>query len=69
MRRYRVWAGSRGTPEDVTRCRYEVPDGDRSVLFHQCARKRGFGPDAAYCKQHSKDEQRALWHTPKDDAR
>jgi len=49
-RRYRIWAGNpKGDPEDPERCIEEVPDGGRSVLFHQCYRKRGHGPDRAYC--------------------
>ena len=37
MRRYRKWAGEpEGQKEDSTRCIVKVPDGGRSVLFHQC---------------------------------
>lgn len=38
---------------DFTRCCENVrtPVG-ATTDFHQCLRKRGFGPDGAYCKQH-----------------
>jgi hypothetical protein len=40
-------------PPDLTRCCEEVT---RYIggwpHYGQCARKRGFGPDQAYCKQH-----------------
>ena len=55
MRIYRLWAGSpNGTKEDVTKCIASVPDGRRSVLNHQCSRKRGYGPCKEYCKSHAK---------------
>lgn len=38
--------------EDPTRCIEETtPD---SWHFSQCSRKRGFGKDGLYCKQHAK---------------
>jgi len=41
-----------GTPEDETRCVKEVwGPGWHS---NQCRRKRGFGKDGLYCKQHAK---------------
>ena len=43
-----------GTKEDPKRCVEEVPYGGSSVLFHQCLRKRGYGPKEEYCKQHAK---------------
>lgn len=49
-RRYGRWAGNpRGTPEDKTRCVEAVWEqwNDR-----QCSRKRGYGPDGKYCRQH-----------------
>jgi hypothetical protein len=51
--RYGAWAGNpAGFPADPLRCVTEVNDGYR---FHQCTRKRGHGPDGAYCKQHDPD--------------
>ena len=66
MRRYRVWAGSpKGSPERPDRCVIEVPDGGRSVLFHQCERNRGKGDGGLYCGLHAKwDEKRRAHHTP-----
>lgn len=53
-RRYRQWAGQpNGTPENRTRCIVAVADGGRSVLSHQCRRRRGYGPSGEYCKQHA----------------
>lgn len=53
-RRYNCWAGKpQGVEEDVKYCVYEVHEGGRGGMFHQCSRKRGFGPDGLYCKQHS----------------
>jgi len=31
-----------------------VADTGRSVLFHQCYKKRGHGPNGIYCRQHAK---------------
>lgn len=51
MRRYGRWAGdAKGAAEDPERCVVEVV-GD--VRFHQCGRKRGYGPDRLYCAQHA----------------
>jgi hypothetical protein len=50
---YGKWAGEpKGTPENITRC---VTSVYRSWGFisGQCSRKRGFGPDGLYCKQHA----------------
>lgn len=59
-RRYRVWAGSpNGTRENKENCVQDVADGGRSVLSHQCNRKRGHGPNGEYCRQH------AEWHEPR----
>lgn len=58
QRRYGQWAGRpEGRAENMTLCRAEVPDGGRSCLFHQCNRKRGHGPEGAYCKQHAAKAQ------------
>lgn len=42
-----------GSPYDPARCAAVVPEGGRSVLFRQCGRKPGFGPDGIFCKQHA----------------
>ena len=53
---YCRWSGlPKGTMEDPERCLYSVHDEGMSVLSHQCRRKRGFGPDGLFCKQHGKD--------------
>jgi hypothetical protein len=65
MRRYGVWAGNReGRAEDPALCIESVMPA-RSFRSHQCQRKRGFGPDGQYCKQHdpafikARDEKRS----------
>lgn len=48
--RYGVWAGRpAGVRCDPERCAEEVYDGH---LHHQCTRRRGHGPEGAYCRQH-----------------
>jgi hypothetical protein len=55
MRRYNKWAGnSEGTKEDITRCIVQVSDRGKFSLFYQCRRKRGYGPNNLFCKQHAK---------------
>lgn len=50
--RYGRWKGNpNGFAEDITRCAFEVFKDYGA--HHQCVRKRGFGPDGRYCKQHS----------------
>ncbi len=52
---YNVWAGNpAGVRPDYTRCCEAVVPNERGGSWHQhqCNRKRGFGPDEAYCKQH-----------------
>ena len=60
-RRYDEWAGNpKGFPEDKTRCVETVSD---FTGWHQiqCSRKRGYGPNGEYCKQHAKKiEQRRI---------
>ena len=52
-RRYNIWGGNpNGYPENILKCVTEV--GDRFHLYRQCSRKRGYGPDGLYCKQHAK---------------
>ncbi len=49
---YGRWAGSpNGVPENVTRCRYQTGEMPH---YHQCYRKRGYGPRKVFCKQHAK---------------
>lgn len=51
---YDQWAGNpQGTPEDVERCVEDVADGT-GWHWNQCARKRGYGLDGLYCRQHAK---------------
>lgn len=59
---YNQWAGnSAGRKPDYERCCEEVsPSGVSSLtMFRQCNRKRGFGPDKAYCKQHDPEARKA----------
>lgn len=57
--RYGQWAGDlRGVPEDVMRCVVEVWPKDGRRIPWQCLRKRGYGTDGMYCKQHAKKEER-----------
>lgn len=53
-RRYDVWAGNpEGIPEDETCCIESVVDYSGWHTY-QCSRKRGYGPNGDYCKQHAK---------------
>ena len=50
-------------PEDPERCIAKVWDGNNDIECsvhgpHQCTRKRGFGKDNLYCKQHAKYNER-----------
>lgn len=66
---YGAWAGDpKGHEPDFTRCCVGVWSKERWSREGQCARKNGFGPDGAYCKQHDpavkkarEDEARARW--------
>jgi len=50
---YGRWSGNpRGMPENVFRCIEEVPD-TQGWIPHQCQRRRGFGEDGLFCKQHA----------------
>ncbi len=52
IRRYGQWAGDpEGQAEDKTQC-IEGVMGDWQS--YQCMRKRGYGEDGLYCKQHAK---------------
>lgn len=49
---YGKWAGNReGRPPILTNCCKQLFDKYHPGGY-QCTRKRGFGPDEAYCKQH-----------------
>jgi len=53
-RRYDVSSvNPKGIPEDKTRCVAEVTDWSGWHQY-QCQRKRGYGPNGEYCKQHAK---------------
>ncbi len=52
-RRYGEWAGRpHGEPEDKARCIVQVPNPP-AWAGAQCSRKRGYGPDREFCKQHA----------------
>jgi hypothetical protein len=52
---YGQWAGDKkGVPEDKTRCIQEIWPSSGSWVPYQCPRKRGYGKDGLYCKQHAK---------------
>lgn len=51
--KYGAWAGNpEGNRPDYERCCEEVWSKERWSRAHQCHRKRGHGPDGAYCSQH-----------------
>jgi hypothetical protein len=51
---YGNWTGNeKGVKEDISKC-IENVYGSRDWIGHQCRRKRGFGKDKLYCKQHSR---------------
>lgn len=65
---YGVWTGNpKGISEDETKCIKEVwPRGRADGWFPwQCQRKRGYGFEGLYCKQHARmieerwDEERS----------
>jgi len=52
-RRYGKWAGNeKGKAENPINCVYEIFSA-RNCIGYQCHRKRGYGPDGLYCKQHA----------------
>ena len=56
FRYYGRWGGNpKGTKEDKNRCIATVADSC-SWRFYQCQRKRGYGKDKLFCKQHGKIE-------------
>lgn len=61
IRRYGCWAGMpRGVAEDITKCIKEVYPAGRSIIPSQCNRKRGYGTNGLYCKQHARMQERHL---------
>lgn len=55
LRVYGEWAGCpNGCKEDLSRCVEGVFNGFGSMTENQCSRKRGYGRDGLYCKQHAK---------------
>lgn len=49
---YGSWAGNPAdTKPDYNRCCKEVRESN-GWHYYQCTRKRGYGPDEAYCKTH-----------------
>ena len=40
------------TAEDKSRCIEKIHGGERWPSFHQCNRKRGYGPNKEFCKIH-----------------
>jgi len=64
---YDKWAGNpKGIPEDPTRCVFTVPDFT-GWHYNQCSRKRGYGPNGEYCKQHAKMIERRKSPTSEND--
>lgn len=51
-RRYGMWAGCPGGYAEKTA--YCIERVHNNYLFFQCNRKRGYGQDGLYCKQHAK---------------
>jgi hypothetical protein len=55
---YGVWAGNnQGHKPDLDRCAAEVPHNPGGWYTVQCGRKRGHGPEGAFCKQHAKKHE------------
>lgn len=58
--KYGAWAGfTAGHKPDFALCCEEVSDRERWARRHQCSKKRGYGPDGAYCKQHDPEAVKA----------
>lgn len=49
---YKRRYGRNRVEPDFTRCCEEVSSDSVWSGYHQCRRKRGYGPGEAYCKQH-----------------
>lgn len=51
---YAVWSGNeKGVPENTDKCIAVVWPTD-GWISHQCRRKRGYGADGLYCRQHAR---------------
>lgn len=67
--KYGIWAGNpRGQPANYEHCCANLRDKYQPGGY-QCTRKRGFGPDEAYCKQHDPEavKSRAIAAQEKSD--
>ena len=63
---YDAWAGNpKGVKEDPEKCIQSVGDFT-GWHFNQCARKRCYGPDGLYCKQHGKKAEHDFEEDRKD---
>lgn len=57
QQRYGAWAGNPlGLNADPSRCA-AVVSSKHNYVTHQCTRKRGYGPEQAYCKIHDPDAE------------
>ena len=53
QKKYGAWAGNPiGDTPNPSRCCVEVSMEPGGFFYGQCSRKRGHGPEGAYCKQH-----------------
>lgn len=51
--KYGAWSGNpKGRPPIMDKCCVEVWSTDKFSMSSQCSRKRGYGPESAYCKVH-----------------
>ena len=52
---YGAWAGNpKGVKQNSEQCIEEIYPKDGQWIPWQCKRKKGFGEDGLYCKQHAK---------------
>lgn len=61
IRHYGEWAGNpKGHKENPENCIEEIWPTGRwgATCRYQCNRKRGYGPDGLYCKQHAKKHEK-----------
>jgi hypothetical protein len=59
-KKYGTWAGyPQGNPPNYGLCCERIFGALGSPGGHQCNRKRGHGPDGAYCKQHDPEAVKA----------
>ena len=55
---YGQWSGNKkGSEEDETRCIAKVWNRWNGMVSSQCSRKRGYGKNGLFCKQHAKKER------------